>query len=132
NAEPDSHGSRFARQHGPSACAMAFRVRDAGEAYRKLIALGATPFRNQVGPMELNIPAIEGIGGSVIYLVDRYGPQSIYDVDFVPIPGVDQNPAGVGLTTIDHLTHNVHRGRMAEWADFYEKLFSFREIRYFD
>ncbi|HVE03874.1 MAG TPA: hypothetical protein VNB30_07455, partial [Rhizomicrobium sp.] len=84
NAEPDSHGSRFAREHGPSACAMAFRVKDAPKAYAKLIERGATPFHNQVGPMELNIPAIEGIGGSVIYLVDRYGERSIYDVDFVP------------------------------------------------
>jgi 4-hydroxyphenylpyruvate dioxygenase len=83
--------------------------------------------------MELNIPAIEGIGGSVIYLVDRYGTQgSIYDIDFKKLPGADQNPKGVGLTYIDHLTHNVHRGRMAQWARFYEKLFNFREMRYFD
>src|SRR5581483_10143210 len=74
----------------------------------------------------------EGIGGSLIYLVDRYGDRSIYDVDFVPIAGVDQRPKGVGLTGVDHLTHNVHRGRMTQWADFYEKLFNFREIRYFD
>jgi len=87
---------------------------------------------SKVGPMELNIPAIEGIGGSVIYLVDRYGERSIYDVDFLPVPGAEQRPAGVGLTMVDHLTHNVHRGRMAQWADFYEKLFNFREIRYFD
>src|SRR5215472_9518747 len=84
NAEPDSHGSRFARQHGPSACAMAFRVKDAAQAFTKLVAAGAKPFQNHIGPMELNIPAIEGIGGSVIYLVDRYGERSIYDVDFVP------------------------------------------------
>src|SRR4051794_28346067 len=84
NAEPGSHGALFAQAHGPSACAMAFRVKDATTAYRTLIAAGAKPFANQVGPMELNIPAIEGIGGSVIYLVDRYGERSIYDVDFVP------------------------------------------------
>ena len=83
--------------------------------------------------MELNIPAIEGIGDSLIYLVDRYGEHgSIYDVDFDVLPGVERNPKGVGLTYIDHLTHNVHRGRMDEWADFYERLFNFREIRYFD
>jgi 4-hydroxyphenylpyruvate dioxygenase len=83
--------------------------------------------------MELNIPAIKGIGDSLIYLVDRYGPKgSIYDVDFDYLPGVDPNPKGVGLTYIDHLTHNVHRGRMAEWAEYYERLFNFREIRYFD
>jgi 4-hydroxyphenylpyruvate dioxygenase len=132
DAEPDSFAQAFARIHGPSVCAMAFRVRDAAKAYKRAIELGARPVQSKVGPMELNIPAIEGIGGSVIYLVDRYGERSIYDVDFLPVPGADQLPAGVGLTMVDHLTHNVHRGRMAQWADFYEKLFSFREIRYFD
>ena len=133
NAEPESHGARFAKAHGPSACAMAFRVKDAGFAYRKLIELGATPFHNHVGPMELNIPAIEGIGGSVIYLVDRYGEHSIYDVDFVPTdPGQGFAHEGAGLTAVDHVTHNVFRGNMDKWAGFYEKLFNFREIRYFD
>jgi len=133
NAEPGSHGARFARAHGPSACAMAFRVKDAGFAYRKLIELGATPFQNQVGPMELNIPAIEGIGGSVIYLVDRYGEHSIYDVDFVPTdPAKGFAHEGAGLTYVDHVTHNVFRGNMDKWAGFYEKLFNFKEIRYFD
>ena len=98
-----------------------------------LIALGAKPFANQVGPMELNIPAIEGIGGSVIYLVDRYGAHSIYDVDFVPTdPAKGFAHEGAGLTEIDHVTHNVFRGNMDKWAGFYEKLFNFREIRYFD
>ena len=133
NAEPGSHGARFAKAHGPSACAMAFRVKDAGFAYRKLIELGATPFQNQVGPMELNIPAIEGIGGSVIYLVDRYGEHSIYDVDFVPTdPAKGFAHEGAGLTYVDHVTHNVFRGNMDKWAGFYEKLFNFKEIRYFD
>ncbi|HEX2590855.1 MAG TPA: 4-hydroxyphenylpyruvate dioxygenase [Rhizomicrobium sp.] len=133
NAEPDSHGSRFAKAHGPSACAMAFRVKDAVAAYKELIARGAKPFHNQVGPMELNIPAIEGIGGSVIYLVDRYGDHTIYDVDFVPTdPALGWEHRGAGLTEIDHVTHNVFRGNMDQWAGFYEKLFNFREIRYFD
>ncbi len=133
NAEPDSHGSRFAKAHGPSACAMAFRVKDAARAYEKLIALGAKPFHNTVGPMELNIPAIEGIGGSVIYLVDRYGDRTIYDVDFVPTDkALGWEHAGAGLTEIDHVTHNVFRGNMDKWAGFYEKLFNFREVRYFD
>ncbi len=133
NAEPESHGSRFAKAHGPSACAMAFRVRDAGEASRRLVAAGAKPFRSDVGPMELNIPAIEGIGGSVIYLVDRYGEHSIYDVDFVPTdPAKGFAHEGAGLTFIDHVTHNVFRGNMDKWAGFYQSLFNFREIRYFD
>jgi 4-hydroxyphenylpyruvate dioxygenase len=133
NAEPDSHGSRFAKAHGPSACAMAFRVENAGKAYARALELGAKPFHNQVGPMELNIPAIEGIGGSVIYLVDRYGEHSIYDVDFVatdPAKGFAHD--GVALTEIDHVTHNVFRGNMDQWAGYYERLFNFREIRYFD
>jgi 4-hydroxyphenylpyruvate dioxygenase len=133
NAEPESFAQAFARIHGPSVCAMAFRVRDAASAYRRAIALGAKPVESRLGPMELNIPAIEGIGGSLIYLVDRYGnDRSIYDVDFSPIAGTDPDPAGAGLTGIDHLTHNVHRGRMAEWSKFYERLFNFRELRYFD
>ena len=133
NAEPESFAQSFARLHGPSICAIAFRVADAAEAYRRAIELGARAVESRIGPMELNIPAIEGIGGSLIYLVDRYGQRgTIYDVDFVPLPGVDQAPKGVGLTGIDHLTHNVHQGRMDVWAGFYERLFNFRQIRYFD
>ncbi|HWK76010.1 MAG TPA: 4-hydroxyphenylpyruvate dioxygenase [Povalibacter sp.] len=132
NAEPDSFGQRFAREHGPSACAMAFRVKDASYAYRRCLELGAKPVETRVGPMELQIPAIEGIGGSLVYLVDRYGEQTIYDVDFVPVPGAAAASRRAGLTYIDHLTHNVARGNMDKWAGFYEKLFNFREIRYFD
>ena len=132
NAEPESFAQAFARLHGPSVCAIAFRVRDAARAYERAIALGAKPVHGKLGPMELNIPAIEGIGGSLIYLVDRYGDRTIYDVDFQPLPDAEQRPAGVGLAGIDHLTHNVHQGRMAQWSRFYEDLFNFREIRYFD
>jgi 4-hydroxyphenylpyruvate dioxygenase len=133
NAEPDSFAQAFARVHGPSACAMAFRVRDAAAAYRRALDLGARSVQGKVGPMELNIPAIQGIGGSLIYLVDRYGSAgSIYDIDFRPLKGAPAAPDGAGLTYIDHLTHNVHRGRMDQWARFYEKLFGFREMRHFD
>jgi 4-hydroxyphenylpyruvate dioxygenase len=133
NAEPASFAQSFARLHGPSVCAMAFRVADAAQAYERAIKLGAWGYQGKVGPMELNIPAIKGIGDSLIYLVDRYGDKgTVYDVDFVPIEGAESAPLGVGLTYVDHLTHNVHRGRMAEWAEFYERLFNFREIRYFD
>ena len=108
NAEPQSYAQIFARAHGPSVCAMAFRVADASKAYQRALELGAKPFPGKVGPMELNIPAIEGIGGSLIYLVDRYGPQgSIYDIDFRPVAGVEQKPVGAGLAAVDHLTHNV-------------------------
>src|SRR6266702_6154558 len=135
NAEPESFAQAFTRLHGPSVCAIAFRVKDAASAYDRAIKLGAKPVHGKVGPMELNIPAIEGIGGSLIYLVDRYGEHTIYDVDFhplIPKTPAGKTPPGVGLTGIDHLTHNVHRGRMALWAEFYERLFNFREIRYFD
>ena len=132
NAEVDSFAQSFARVHGPSACAFGIRVKDAAFAFKRAIELGAKPHQGPVGPMELNIPAIQGIGGSLIYLIDRYGPRSIYDVDFQPIAGVDPDPKGAGLLEIDHLTHNVYAGRMDTWAQFYEKLFNFREIRYFD
>ena len=133
NAEPDSFAQAFQKVHGPSACAIAFRVADAAAAYARAIALGAKPVAGKLGPMELNIPAIEGIGGSLLYFVDRYGERgSIYDVDFRWLDARDPAPAGNGLTVIDHLTHNVHRGRMDVWWQFYEKLFNFREIRYFD
>jgi 4-hydroxyphenylpyruvate dioxygenase len=146
NAEPDSFAQRFARLHGPSICAIAFRVQDARQAFERAKGLGAWAYAGTAGPGELNIPAIKGIGDSLIYLVDRWrgkngagdgdiGNIGFYDVDFEPLPGAAQaglNPPGHGLTYIDHLTHNVHRGRMAEWAEFYERLFNFREVRYFD
>ena len=131
NAEADSFAQAFARNHGPCACAMAFRVADAASAYQRALSLGAKPGPSTAGPMELNIPSIEGIGGSLIYLVDRFGDHDIYDVDFVPVAGGDGRPTA-GLTTIDHLTHNVRRGNMDLWAGFYERLFGFREARYFD
>ncbi|MBK7975374.1 MAG: 4-hydroxyphenylpyruvate dioxygenase [Deltaproteobacteria bacterium] len=130
DAEPSSFAQAFARVHGPSICAIAFRVRDAARAFERAVALGAKPVRGRVGPMELNLPAIRGIGGSLIYLIDRYGDRTIYDVDFVPTG--EAPPADVGLTHVDHLTHNVLKGRMNRWAEFYERLFGFREIRYFD
>jgi 4-hydroxyphenylpyruvate dioxygenase len=136
NREADSFAQSFARVHGPSVCAFAMRVKNAAKAYQRALDLGAKPFHGPVGPMELNIPAIKGIGDSLIYLVDRYpgnnGELSIYDVDFVPIAGAEQWPKGAGLAEVDHLTHNVYTGRMDTWARFYEKLFNFREIRYFD
>lgn len=143
NAEPESFAQRFARLHGPSICAIAFRVADAKAAYERCIRLGAWGYAGQAGPGELNIPAIKGIGDSLIYFIDRWrgkggarpgdiGNIGFYDVDFEPLPGATLDPPGHGLTYIDHLTHNVHKGRMTEWAEFYERLFNFREMRYFD
>jgi 4-hydroxyphenylpyruvate dioxygenase len=133
NYEPKSPAAYFAAEHGPSACGMAFRVKNARLAYDAAIARGAEPVETRTGPMELRLPAIRGIGGAMIYLVDRYGDAlSIYDIDFDYLPGVDRNPVGAGFKIIDHLTHNVYGGRMAHWGGFYERVFNFREIRYFD
>jgi len=164
NYEPRSPAAWFAAEHGPSACGMGWRVRDAAQAYAEALARGAEPVEVPAGPMELRLPAIRGIGGSIIYLIDRYPGHSqafssqakaddsgtsvtagenatnrnsgvdlsIYDIDFVPLAGVDQHPVGAGMQVIDHLTHNVYGGRMAHWTKFYERIAGFREIRYFD
>ncbi len=137
NREPKSVAGYFAAEHGPSACGMAFRVKDSHAAYTRALELGAQPIDIPTGPMELRLPAIKGIGGAPLYLIDRFDVgasegKSIYDIDFVFLDGVDRHPVGHGLKLIDHLTHNVYRGRMAYWAGFYEKLFNFREIRFFD
>jgi 4-hydroxyphenylpyruvate dioxygenase len=133
NNEPKSAPAYFAAEHGPSACGMAFRVRDSHKAYARALELGAQPMDMLTGPMELRLPAIRGIGGAPLYLIDRFEEgRSIYDIDFEWIEGVERHPQGHGLRLIDHLTHNVYRGRMAYWAAFYERLFNFRELRYFD
>src|SRR6187551_1503829 len=133
NREPKSYAGYFAAEHGPSACGLAFRVKDSHEAYARALELGAQPLDMPTGPMELRLPAIKGIGGAPLYLIDRFEDgKSIYDIDFEFLPGIDRRPKGHGLRLVDHLTHNVYRGRMAHWAAFYERLFNFREIRYFD
>jgi len=137
NREPRSQAAYFAAEHGPSACGLAFRVRDSHKAYARALELGAQPVEIPTGPMELRLPAIRGIGGAPLYLIDRFEDgKSIYDIDFEFLPGFEdpaaRHPAGHGFRVIDHLTHNVYRGRMAFWGGFYEKLFNFREIRYFD
>ena len=133
NREPKSPAGYFAAEHGPSACGLAFRVKDSHRAYALALERGAQPLEMPTGPMELRLPAVKGIGGAPLYLIDRYEDgKSIYDIDFEFLPGVDRHPVGHGLKIVDHLTHNVYRGRMAYWANFYERLFNFREIRFFD
>jgi 4-hydroxyphenylpyruvate dioxygenase len=131
NNEPNSSAMQFINIHNGGACAMAFRVRDAAKAYKLALEKGAKPVKTSIGKGEIEIPAIEGIGGSLLYFVDKYGSNgSIYETDF---NFIDKKPHfGAGLTYLDHLTHNVSRGNMATWADFYTRLFNFREIRYFD
>ncbi|MFT5760360.1 MAG: 4-hydroxyphenylpyruvate dioxygenase [Alteromonadaceae bacterium] len=133
NYEKSGHAYHYAKEHGPSACGLAFRVKDAQFAYAEAIKKGAQAVDIPTAPMELRLPAIQGIGGATLYLIDRYTKgQSIYDIDFNWIEGVEKNPEGCGFHTLDHLTHNVYRGRMDHWAKYYEDLFNFREIRYFD
>ena len=129
NMEGSGQVAGFREAHGPSANAMAFRVADAQQALDLAAERGAVPVRGQRGPGELDIPAIEGIGGANLYLVGK--ADGIWDVDFMPTgKGVEDNSAG--LHTLDHLTHNLQRGRMDYWADYYERIFNFRQIRYFD
>lgn len=137
NREAKSQAGYFAAEHGPCACGLAFRVKDSHKAYARALELGAQPIDIPTGPMELRLPAIKGIGGAPLYLIDRFEDgKSIYDIDFEFLPGFEdpasRHPVGHGFQVIDHLTHNVYRGRMAYWGGFYEKLFNFREIRYFD
>lgn len=129
NAETDGHAARFRSAHGPSICSIAFRVADAAQTQAHAVSTGAVV--PGVAPV-VDTPVIEGIGGSLLYLVDRYGAKGDVYGDFTFFPGVDAHPAGHGLTDIDHLTHNVMRGNMETWAGFYERIFNFREVRYFD
>ncbi|MFC6439423.1 4-hydroxyphenylpyruvate dioxygenase [Bowmanella sp. JS7-9] len=134
NAEPSSQAEQFAKEHGPSVCGMAWRVKDAQKALAHALENGAKQFVGNLGAMELNLPAVYGIGESTLYFIDRYGDRNIYEIDFNFYPDWEARMAAadVGLETLDHLTHNVRRGNMAIWADFYERIGNFREIRYFD
>jgi 4-hydroxyphenylpyruvate dioxygenase len=133
NAQPSTHGFEFVAKHGPCAPSMAFRVVDAGQAFERALALGAEAADVAPAQKLLDVPAIKGIGGSLLYFVDRFGEKgSPYDDEFTWLGARDPRPEGTGLFYIDHLTHNVHRGRMDVWTDFYKRLFNFRQIRFFD
>jgi 4-hydroxyphenylpyruvate dioxygenase len=133
NEAPGSHAVNFAAEHGPCAASMAFRVVDAGHAFRRAVALGAEPADPAQGSLAMDVPAIKGIGNSLIYFLDTYGARgSAFDAEFAWLDAPDPMPEGVGLYYLDHLTHNVGRGRMDIWSGFYERIFNFREIRYFD
>jgi 4-hydroxyphenylpyruvate dioxygenase len=133
NEEPGTHGFAFVAAHGPCAPSMAFRVVDARQAYERALSLGAEAADISAAQKTLDVPAIKGIGGSLLYFVDRYGAKgSAYDAEFEWVAEKDPRPEGAGLFYLDHLTHNVHRGRMDVWTGFYERLFNFRQIRFFD
>jgi len=134
NEEPDSFASDFAAKHGPSACGFAIRFnRPATDVQATALANGADKVTFKPETLALQVPVIEGIGGCALYLVDTYGAKGeVYESEFEWLPGVDRHPKGFGLTFIDHLTHNLHFGNMQKWSEYYERLFNFREIRYFD
>ncbi len=128
NDEPGSHARDFVEEHGPCAPSMAWRVVDADHAFRHAVERGATPFEGSGKTMD--VPAIVGIGGSLIYFIDQYYETSPYNEEFEWLDKA--HPEGVGFYYLDHLTHNVHQGNMDVWFDFYGKIFGFREIRFFD
>ncbi|AXS42764.1 4-hydroxyphenylpyruvate dioxygenase [Breoghania sp. L-A4] len=131
NAEPGSHAMRFVDEHGPCAASMAWRVVDAQHAFDHAVSKGATPYL--ADDKALDVPAIVGIGGSLLYFVETYGEKgSAYDADFEWLGARDPKPEGVGFYYLDHLTHNVYRGNMDTWWDFYRELFGFTQIHYFD
>jgi len=133
NEEPDSFAADFAAQHGPSACGFGVRVKDEKFAYDRALEKGADKVTHKTDSLPVSASPIMGIGGAVLYMTDKYGDNgNLYAADFEAIPGADQNPKGAGLTFIDHLTHNVAKGDMDTWANYYEKLFNFFEVRYFD
>ncbi|MDB5500663.1 MAG: 4-hydroxyphenylpyruvate dioxygenase [Tardiphaga sp.] len=133
NEAPGTHGFDFVAAHGPCAPSMAFRVVDAQAAYERALSLGAEPAEASAAQKTLDVPAIKGIGGSLLYFVDRYGAKgSAFDREFDWLGENNPRPEGAGLFYLDHLTHNVHRGRMDVWTGFYERLFNFRQIRFFD
>ncbi|HEX7047540.1 MAG TPA: 4-hydroxyphenylpyruvate dioxygenase [Gammaproteobacteria bacterium] len=132
NEEPNSFAADFATKHGPSATGFAIRVKDAAKAEKLAKEKGAEFVSEKANTLPITVPTISGIGGSALYLVEEYGDKGdVYAKDF-DYTVADRNPKGAGLTFIDHLTHNVEYGNMKTWADFYERLFNFREIRYFD
>lgn len=132
NNEANSHAANFANKHGPSASAMAFRVKDAEIAKRHLIKQGAKRCTDNPNSwVNRDIPVFYGIGDSLLYLVDRYGEKSIYDSDFEIIHH-NRNQNSVGLNYLDHVTHNVYQGNLNKWAEFYLNMFNFSQTRYFD
>jgi 4-hydroxyphenylpyruvate dioxygenase len=134
NEDPDSFAADFAKAHGPCACGFAMRFkRPAAEVLATVLGNGGEAIVDKEASKAVDAPVVKGIGDCMLYLVDRYGDAgSIFDADYAPIPGAEQNPKGFGLTFIDHLTHNLYFGNMQKWSDYYERLFNFREIRYFD
>ncbi len=131
NEEPSGFAGTFAKTHGPGACGFAIRIRDARQAAARAVGRGARP----VPPSPdyaMEVPVVEGVGGSLLYLVERYGSDRAYEADYEPLAVDADRIRGRGILAIDHLTHNVERGQMDVWASFYERIFKFHEAHYFD
>lgn len=128
NAEPDSFAARFVAEHGPCAPSMGWRVVDAEKALAHAVSRGAEAYEGD--DKTLDVPAIRGIGGSLIYFIDRYYVTSPYNEEFDWLAA--SKPKGVGFYYLDHLTHNVHKGNMDKWFAFYGDIFNFHQIRFFD
>lgn len=135
NRSPAGQAGEFAQLHGPSANGMAFRVSDAKAAFEGAVARGAKPAEGaNGGALGNSYPYIlQGIGGSLLYIVDQYGETSLYD-GWNEIEGWEEaeRKNSVGLYLLDHLTHNVRRGQMRTWSGFYGDVFNFEEQKYFD
>ena len=133
NAESGSHAVGYSGEHGPCAASMAWRVVDARHAFDHAVAAGAEAVDTNRIATTIDAPAIHGIGGSLLYFIERPPDgKSAYDAEFESLDERNASPAGFGLHYIDHLTHNVMRGQMNAWSGFYERLFGFRQIRFFD
>lgn len=131
NAQSGTHGADFVEEHGPCAPSMAWRVVDAKHAFEHAVARGAKPYTGN-GKL-LDVPAIVGIGDSLLYFIDRYGETgSAYEAEFDWLGEGDPKPEGHGFYYLDHLTHNVYRGNMDRWWHFYRDLFGFTQIHFFD
>ena len=131
NREKNSHAARFVADHGPCAPAMAWRVVDARHALKCAVDYGAEEYTGD--DKSLDVPTVIGIGGSLLYFVETYGADgSCYADEYDWVGAADPRPEGAGFHYIDHLTHNVARGNMSTWYDFYATAFNFREIRFFD
>lgn len=128
NAHLSGQPDRPAQADKPWLAAIALRVRDASAAYRRALERGAWAVPSRVEVMELNIPAIHGVGASRIYFVDRYDQFSIYDVDFVPIPGVVQHPPAAAGLHFFGVVQYIGTERTADWTEFYRELLGFAEL----
>ncbi len=129
NSETNNFAAQFAKEHGPSICSTGFRFKDAAKAFKMAVERGARSYTGTGGTLPM--PAIYGIGDSLIYFIDEKNKKDLYSTHF-PVKSEDQSIPGMGFSIIDHFTNNVPMGEMQKWCDFYKQIFNFRETLYFD